>query len=112
MNWRIETTSDFDREVKRLSKKYRSLVSDLRQFQKDIKENPHMGTEIIPKVRKIRIAITSKGKGKSGGARIITYVSLTDTINGIIYLLSIYDKSESSSIREDYLINLIKEYNL
>lgn len=53
MNWTIRTVPDFDREVKRLAKKYKSLRSDLSQFQKDITENPYLGTEILPGVRKI-----------------------------------------------------------
>ena len=70
MNWTISTVPDFDREAKRLAKKYKSLRTDLSQLQKDLKQNPFLGVEILPGVRKIRMAITSKGKGKSGGARV------------------------------------------
>lgn len=112
MNWTINTVPDFDREAKRLAKKYKSLPSDLLQFKKELKENPFSGTEIIPNVRKMRMAITSKGKGKSGGARIISFVAVTDIDNGEIILLYIYDKSESPNIKTDYLKDLLKELGL
>lgn len=112
MNWTINTVPDFDREVKRLAKKYKSLRSDLLQFQKDLKENPYLGTEILPGIRKIRLAITSKGKGKSGGARIISFIAVNDTVNGEIVLLYIYDKSESPNIRTEYLKQLIEDLKL
>jgi mRNA-degrading endonuclease RelE of RelBE toxin-antitoxin system len=53
-----------------------------------------------------RMAIASKGKGKRGGARVITYVYvLTETI----YLLTIYDKSEKADVRENELKEMILE---
>lgn len=112
MNWTISTVPDFDREVKRLAKKYKSLRSDLVQFQKDIKQNPYEGTEILPGVRKIRMAISSKGKGKSGGARIISFIATADIENGNIVLLYIYDKSESPNIKTEYLKQLLKDLEL
>ncbi len=112
MNWTISTVPDFDKEVRRLSKKYKSLRSDLLQFQKDITDNPFLGTEILPNVRKIRIAITSKGKGKSGGARIISFVAVNDIESGEIILLYIYDKSESPNIQTEYLKQLLKDLGL
>lgn len=112
MNWVIKTVADFDREAKRLSKKYKSLPEDLAQFLKELYKNPYMGTELTPGIRKIRIAIKAKGKGKSGGARVITYVSFIDSVNGAIYLLYMYDKGEASNIRGEYLQSLIKELDL
>lgn len=112
MNWKISTVPDFDREVKRLAKKYKSLRSDLSEFQKEIQKNPYLGTEIIPGVRKIRMAISSKGKGKSGGARIISFIAVNDAITNEIILLYIYDKSETPNIQTDYLRQQIKELEL
>lgn len=109
MNWEVKTVEAFDKEAKRLSKKYKSLPQDLSEFLKEIKKNPFCGTEICPGVRKIRIAIKSKGKGKSGGARIISYVTYIDPQNGKIYLLYIYDKGEASNIRNEFLIDLLKD---
>lgn len=73
MNLEIKTLPDFDKTVRRLAKKYKSLPSDLKNLFTDLKKDPHTGIEIMPGLRKVRMAITSKGKGKSGGARIITY---------------------------------------
>lgn len=70
-------------------------------------ENPAIGKEIIPGCYKVRMAIASKGKGKSGGARIITHVHVSETT---VYLLTIYDKSEQADISDNevkYLLSLI-----
>ena len=73
MSFKIKTSDPFDAEVKRLSKKYRSLKLDLHELGKELMENPFQGVEIAPNIRKVRLAISSKGRGKSGGARVITY---------------------------------------
>ena len=112
MNWTISTVPDFDREAKRLAKKYKSLRSDLSQFQKELIQNPFLGVEILPGVRKIRLAIASKGKGKSGGARIISFIAVSDCDNGDIILLYIYDKSETPNIHTEYLRKLLKDLEL
>ena len=112
MNWTISTVPDFDREAKRLAKKYKSLRTDLSQLQKDLKQNPFLGVEILPGVRKIRMAITSKGKGKSGGARVISFIAVSDSDNGDIILLYIYDKSESPNIQTEYLKKLLTDLEL
>ncbi len=72
----ISTTDEFDRRARRLAKKYKSLKDDLRSFQQEMMENPLMGTDLGRGVRKIRMAIGSKGKGKSGGARVLTLTVL------------------------------------
>ena len=77
MSFKIKTSDPFDAEVKRLSKKYRSLKLDLHELGKELMENPFQGVEIAPNIRKVRLAISSKGRGKSGGARVITYNRLT-----------------------------------
>lgn len=64
-----------------------------------------MGDEVLKDCYKIRMAIASKGKGKSGGARIITFVYILEKT---IYLLSIYDKSETVTISDKELRELIK----
>ena len=75
----IKTTTFFDKDLKRLSKKYHSLFSDVDLFMSSLQENPEQGTDLGQGFRKIRLAIASKGKGKSGGARIITYtLTLTE----------------------------------
>ena len=102
MNYGIVTTDDFDREVKKLAKKYHSFLDDLEYFKKELLKNPLMGDDLGDNTRKVRMAIASKNKGKSGGARVITYNVLIDIKNTDIYMLDIYDKSiiETISIAE------------
>lgn len=101
-------SSEFRKEVKRLAKKYRSIPEDLIELKNRLIENPVEGTDLGFGVRKIRMSIKSKGKGKSGGARVITYnvTEVEDTIN--ITLLTIYDKSERSSISDKEIKDLLK----
>jgi hypothetical protein len=106
MNYATETTDDFDREAKRLLKKYHSLSEDLKSFRNELLKNPTMGNDLGNNVRKVRMAIASKNKGKSGGARIITCNVLVDVENSKIYLLTIYDKSEQDSISKTEIEHL------
>lgn len=89
MGFEIKTVPNFEKAAKVLGKRHRSLKSDLIEFMKSISLNPFQGDELCPGVRKIRMAITSKGKGKSGGARVITYTTVVDIDNGIVYLIDI-----------------------
>ena len=98
MNYVIATTDFFEGNFKRLSKKYRSMADDLKQFKKELLQNPTAGNDLGDNIRKVRMAIASKNKGKSGGARIITCTVLVGVENSKIYLLAIYDKGEQESI--------------
>ena len=80
------------------AKKYPSFKKDYEIFLESLQENPLQGDELTPGIRKIRMAIKSKGKGKSGGARVITYNVIAEQHNGIIALLLIYDKSDFSTV--------------
>lgn len=95
MNYDISTIPLFDKQAKRLSKKYPSIKFDLKELIENLASNPKQGTALGNDFYKIRLAITSKNKGKSAGARVITYVKVTGTI---VYLTSIFDKSEKSNI--------------
>jgi len=110
MNYEIVTTEDFDREVKSLVKKYRSIPDDLERFKKELLKNPTMGDNLGDNIRKVRMAITSKNKGKRGGARVITCTVLVDVINTDIYLLTIYDKGERENISKQE-IKQLREMN-
>ena len=68
--------------------------------------NPECGIGIGQNCYKIRLSIKSKGKGKSGGGRVITHIHVVDKI---IFLLSIFDKSEKENIDGDELDELLKE---
>lgn len=106
MSYNIKTLSKFDKNLKALLKKYPSLKVEFINLVKTLKENPLQGTQIGKNCYKIRIAIASKGKGKSGGARLITHIVVTEEI---IYLLTIYDKSSKESISDKELIELLGE---
>ena len=110
MDYKIVASEDFERQLRRLSKKYFSIPKDYAKFLEDLLKNPTMGDKLDENTRKVRMAITSKGKGKSGGARIITYLFFVDVINTKIYLLTIYDKGEQESISKKEIQNL-KEIN-
>jgi len=86
MSYKIITIPTFDKELKSLSKKHRSIKVDLAYLGKQLLENPKRGDEILQNCYKIRMAIASKGKGKSGGARVITYIYIREET---VYLLSI-----------------------
>jgi hypothetical protein len=105
MNFNVETISVFDKQVKRLVKKFPSLKSEIETLAQKLSDNPTYGTDLGNGFFKIRISVRSKGKGKSGGARIITYVKI---VKQIVYLTSIYDKSELSDIPEKELNNIFK----
>ena len=102
MSYKILLTSRFEKELKRLVKKFPSLKEEFAALINDLNTNPTSGTFLGNDCYKIRIAISSKGKGKSGGARAISYVYIE---SNTIYLLTIYDKSE----KEDLKTNELKE---
>lgn len=104
MSFNIYTIAHFDKQFKRLAKKYPSLKQDFIEFLSVLRASPHQGTSLGKDCYKIRLAISSKGKGKSGGARIITYVAIT---SNAVYLLSIYDKSEQEIISDAELMRLL-----
>jgi mRNA-degrading endonuclease RelE of RelBE toxin-antitoxin system len=108
MSFKIILTEDFKREFKRLHKKHTSLPEDIANLGVILSNNPTNGTAIGQNCYKIRMPIRSKGKGKSGGARVITYVKIIDEI---VYLLSIYDKGEQSSISEKEIIARLNSIN-
>jgi len=102
MNVTFHLHDEFKRQFRRLMKKYRSLTDDLENFQKDLLKNPFQGDDLGGGVRKIRMAISSKGKGKSGGARVLTLTVLVSE-DADVTLLTIYDKSEIDNVSDDYI---------
>lgn len=109
MSCSVKVSGDFAREAKRLAKKYPSFKKDYKDFLDSIKENPLQGDEIAKNIRKIRMAIKSKGKGKSGGARVITFNILTDIEDGQVVLLLIYDKEEASSVKANVVKQIVRD---
>lgn len=105
MSYKVLTTSDFKRDSKNLIKKYNSLKEELLELIDSLEEIPNQGTPLGNDCYKIRLAIKSKGKGKSGGARVITCVKILDEF---VYLLTIYSKSEKDNITDKELKELIE----
>lgn len=95
MSYNVLFTENFRKEAKRLAKKHSSLKKDIEALIGSLEQEPKQGKPLGKDCFKIRIAISSKGKGKSGGARVITYVLIEDTE---VHLLTIYDKSEKEDI--------------
>jgi mRNA-degrading endonuclease RelE of RelBE toxin-antitoxin system len=105
MNYRIVVTTPFSKQFKRLIRKYPSLKVEFEKLITSLKENPIRGKYIGNSCYKIRLAIASKGQGKSGGARVITHVQIT---HENVYLISIYDKSEQPDISDKDLDNWLR----
>ncbi len=105
MNYDIIPLPPFARQLKRLSKKYPSLKEEYLQLIESLEKNPELGTSLGNNCYKLRLSIASKGKGKSGGARVITNFIITDAA---VYLLSIYDKSEKENLTDKELLQLIE----
>ena len=112
MNCNISVTPDFARELKRLAKRYPSMKDDYLKFLDELRRKPLMGTSLGRNLHKVRFSIASKGKGKSGGARVITYTVLVETVGADIVLVTIYDKSDQTSISDKELRQLIKKNGL
>lgn len=98
MSYTIKIYSLFERQFKRLGKRYRSLESDVDLLVASLLKDPRQGVDLGRGLRKVRMAIAAKGKGKSGGARVITLIVNYSKKEGEIGLLYIYDKSERESI--------------
>lgn len=112
MNYSIETSDSFDKEAKRLKKHYASFKEDYAALIKELEENPKLGTDLGGGLRKIRMKITSKGKGKSGGARVISFTVIVSEQDAVLNLLYIYDKAERSSISSKEIDELLRKNKL
>ncbi len=105
MSYSIKTIPRFEKNLKKLAKKYPSLKIEYTHLLKTLRKNPQQGVSLGNNCYKIRLAIASKGKGKSGGARIITNFIVTDKV---VFLLSIYDKSNKENITDKELKELLR----
>jgi mRNA-degrading endonuclease RelE of RelBE toxin-antitoxin system len=98
MSYKVITIRAFDKQAKRLLKRYPSLKAELLELITILKSDPTHGTELGNQCYKIRLAISSKRKGKSGGGVITHFYVVDDTV----ILLSIYDKSEQVTISDKH----------
>ncbi len=105
MRNKVVILDGFTRSAKKLAKRYRSFGNDLTKLIDELKINPLLGIPLGGNLRKIRLSIKSKGKGKSGGARIITYLIL---VENTVFLLAVYDKAEIDDIPVSELVSLLK----
>ena len=107
MPFNIVATPEFLSEAKKLAKKYPSLKNDIAGLARQLKDNPTQGIPLGKEAYKVRLSISSKGKGKSGGARVITCVRIIATK---VYLVSIYDKSAQSDISDRELRERLRNF--
>jgi len=105
----VETTPLFQKEAKSLIKKYPSFKSDLQAIIDSLKEEPKQGTSLGRDCYKIRIKISSKTKGKSGGEKLITCLKI---VKQKVYLVTVYDKSSRESIKAFFLQKIIQQAGL
>lgn len=103
MNCKFLSVATFDRELKRLSKKYKSLKRDIENLKAEIEINPLLGTDLGEGYKKIRLEIASKNKGKRGGGRVITHEVLVNVNEGD-------DKSEYDTVDMDIVKEIVQEY--
>lgn len=106
MSYSVFSIPPFDKQLKRLAKKYPSLKNDFSALLNDLANKPDQGTSIGKNCFKIRLAISSKGKGKSGGARVITNFVVSENT---VFLLAIYDKADKETLSNKELIELLKK---
>jgi len=99
----VIATQTFIKSAKPLAKKYRSFNNDYKELVDELSANPHIGVDLGNGYRKVRMSIASKGKGKSGGCRVITLDAVER--NGCLYLLYAYDKSDYDNV----ILSVIKE---
>lgn len=109
MSYKVVLSEHFIKEAKRLSKKYNSLKTELSRMIEVLEQNPTHGIAIGNNVYKIRLAISSKGKGKTGGGRVITYVMIDDNT---VLLLAIYNKGDKDTISDNEIRTLLKKYGI
>ena len=105
----IDSTGEFKRRFKRLARKFKSLPDEMTKLFASLEVSPTQGQSLGAGLYKIRLGSASKGGGKSGGFRIITYYVEQTADGEIVYLITIYDKSEAASITKEELLKLLRQ---
>jgi mRNA-degrading endonuclease RelE of RelBE toxin-antitoxin system len=106
MSYKVKTLLSFEKQARRLIKKYPSLKKEIAGLIESLKQNPKQGVPLANGCYKIRLGIASKGKGKSGGARIITHLVVRQQL---VYLISVYDKSEIATLTDNDILGLVQQ---
>jgi mRNA-degrading endonuclease RelE of RelBE toxin-antitoxin system len=109
MSYKVIIASEFAKEAKRIAKKHVGIKADITKLISDLAVNPDVGTPLGHDFYKIRMPISGTNKGKSGGARVITYVVLNQET---VLLTEIYLKSEHSSVDISFLIQRLKDQGM
>lgn len=109
MSFEVVATDNFKRQAKRLVKKYWSFKKDAENLIASLEDHPEQGIPLGKNCYKIRLAIVAKVKGKRGGARVITYVEISQET---VFLLAVYDKSEMDSLIDVELEKLLSQSGL
>lgn len=112
MNYEIIVKPTFQREAKKMAKHYASFKEDFESLIDELEQNPQLGTDLGHGLRKVRMRIAAKGKGKSGGARVITFTLVVSQQDAILNLLYIYDKADRESISDREIEQLLKKNGL
>ena len=109
MSFSIQTTDESERDIKHLSRKYRSFREDLSKLLASLEEDPQQGEPLGKDCYKVRLAISAKQKGKSGGARVITCVKIVDEQ---VFLIALYDKSDLETMKDAAITQRLKNAGL
>ena len=104
----VRFSDEFQKSFKRLKKRYKSLPQDFLALMKSLQENPVQGVSLGDGMRKVRIAFTSKGRGKSGGGRVIIRLTISDTCLSFLYM---YDKEDMSNVSDKFLDQILQSMN-
>ena len=109
MNYNLKILKTFEKAAKPLQKKYPSFKEDMIALFEEMEQNPTCGVSLGGGIRKILVAIASKNKGKSGGARVISYNVVVGIIETDVFLVTIYDKESTETItKEEIQLLLVK----
>lgn len=107
MSYRIIPTDNFLSEAKKLLKKYPNIKADFLDLAKKLQKDPIIGNNFIgDDCYKVRMIITDKCRGQSGGARVIINVQVVEKE---VFVLSAYDKADQETIKESVLEKLLKK---
>ncbi|MDE6127193.1 MAG: addiction module toxin RelE [Muribaculaceae bacterium] len=106
----VIATREFIKSAKAIARKYRSFNADYQKFVDELSDNPRMGVDLGEGFRKVRMSISSKGKGKSGGCRVITFDMVER--NQRLYLIYAYDRSDYDSVNMAVIKRIVAEMDL
>ena len=108
----FDYTPEFLKSAKVLSKRYRSFADDLKSLCEEIVRNPGLGDDLGGGIHKFRMAIKSKGKGKRGGARVISLSVVIDEEMSKMTFLYVYDKSDMANVSDSKIKQIILDNGL